>query len=69
MDTKEFAQAQQQLFDSSFETYKTYAYSAGYFQSVARDMFQCLSPKHQEEFLRKMERDGAALNALTGFSK
>jgi hypothetical protein len=54
-DFKEYAG---DLAEASKDVYGSYSYAAGYFQSVAVDMFRYLSVADQQQFLRQM-RDAA----------
>ena len=66
----QFMQTQTQLVKDSLErtqhesaTY-AYAYAAGYFQSMAEQMFAQMTKRQKAEFLRQVELDAARLEAL-----
>jgi hypothetical protein len=54
-DFKEYAK---DFADASRGVYGSHAYAAGYFESLAADMFRSLSVADQQRFLRQM-RDAA----------
>jgi hypothetical protein len=54
-DFKEYAK---DFADASRHRYGSHAYAAGYFESLAADMFRSLSVADQQRFLRQM-RDAA----------
>lgn len=66
MSVERFHIAQGQIAEATYQTHRTYAYSAGYFQSLAEQMFQQLTKRQQAEFLRQVEKDATRLEALAG---
>lgn len=64
MTVERFEEAQVQIVNASYDTNRTYAYAAGYFQSLAKAMFREMTKKQQAEFLRQVEMDAARLSAL-----
>lgn len=52
--TKKYQKAVNTMLDSSFDKYGTYGYGCGYLNSVAVDMFRCLSKRDQLKFLTTM---------------
>jgi hypothetical protein len=66
MSVERFEEAQVQIVNATYDTNRTYAYAAGYFQSLAKQMFCEMTKRQQEEFLRQVEMDAAHLSALAG---
>lgn len=61
---EQFRQAQRQLCDAAYQQYKSHSYSAGYFQSMAWQMFAQMTARQKAEFLRQMELDAERLKTL-----
>ena len=61
-----FRRAQGRIEEATYQQHKTYAYTAGYFQSLALEMFRNLNKKQQAEFLRQLEQDAVRLETLAG---
>ena len=66
MSVERFEEAQVKIVNASYDTNRTYAYAAGYFQSLAKQMFREMTKRQQAEFLRQVEMDAARLEALAG---
>ena len=64
MSVERFKEAQGRISEVTYNQYKTYAYQAGYFQSIAESMFRCLSKRQQEVVLRQIEADAVRLETL-----
>ena len=64
---EQFVQTQSQLVRDSREQSQldlaAYAYTAGYFQSMAAEMFKLLPNMQKEQFLRQIELDLSKLQA------
>ena len=66
MSVEQFTEAQAKISEATYETYRTYSFSAGYFQSLACEMFKSMTKKQQAEFLLQVEKDAVRLQALAG---
>lgn len=64
MSVERFEEAQVKISESTYATRRTYAYAAGYFQSLAKQMFREMTKRQQAEFLRQVEMDAVRLETL-----
>jgi hypothetical protein len=65
----EFDTALQQIANSAYTEYGSHSFAAGYFQTLAGQLFEALSAKQKREWLAEMQkaaikRQAAALKAL-----
>jgi len=67
MSTEQFKEAQYRISEASYQSNRTYAYAAGYFQSLAAEMFTYMTKKQKEEFLRQVEKDAVRLEAIAQY--
>lgn len=63
---KQFSSAQDRLCKAAYQKFKNHSYSAGYFQSVACQMFELLSPEDQDRFVRQLTEAADRAERLTG---
>lgn len=64
MSVEQFRQAQQRISQTTYQQRNTFAYAAGYFQSMAEQMFRQMTKRQQAEFLRQIEQDAVRLETL-----
>lgn len=63
---KQFSTAQDRLCKAAYQQFKNHGYSAGYFQSVACQMFELLSSEDQDRFVRQLTEAADRAERLTG---
>lgn len=61
---EQFKQAQGRVSEASYQQNRSYAYAAGYFQSMAEQLFARMPAKAKAEFLRQIEQDAVRLESL-----
>lgn len=61
---EQFRKAQNRITTAACKTHGSMAYSAGYFQSMAEQMFAQMTKRQKEQFLRQVEQDANRLEAL-----
>jgi hypothetical protein len=64
MSVEQFRQAQGRVGEAAYQTHRNYAYAAGYFESLAYEMFRSMTKQQQAAFLRQVEQDALRLEAL-----
>ncbi len=51
--------------EASYQKTRSSGYAAGYYKSLAEEMFRNLNKKQQTDFMRQVERDTASLKTAT----
>ena len=68
-ETREFSQALKQFSAATWEVNKSHSYAAGYYESLLASMFDQMTKKQREHFLREMREAAARHDALAELVK
>lgn len=68
-ETREFSQALKQFSAATYEVKGSHSYAAGYYESLLASMFDQMTKKQREHFLREMREAAARHDALAELVK
>ena len=63
-ETREFSQALKQFSAATWEVNKSHSYAAGYYESLLASMFDQMTKRQREQFLREMREAAVKHQAL-----
>ena len=63
-ETREFSQALKRFSAATWEVNKSHSYAAGYYESLLASMFDQMTKKQREQFLREMREAAVKHEAL-----
>ena len=63
-ETPEFAKCLKRFSDATWQVKETHSYAAGYYESLLASMFDQLTKKQREHFLREMREAAVRHEAL-----